>query len=365
MSNKVNLSASLPVRRIIDGDTLSLYFTLSGVPLFQGINPDTNAVTPTWSDEVGKYPIITPHVGSARKNTVDLTSHRWFYNGTEITFAAGTTGWSTSTNFNGRFKLNRDDGSLGIIGNLASATNQDADVVTYRGVASVGSATYEMERSQDILIALLGGSAYFGGIEASSTMLGAFDQNGNEITTCVLKFWLKNSTGGDVSSFSVKLYRGDEVAVQKQDGNTTISIHRDKTSDSDKLYVDSHQLFIAEFYVPGVDEAVYRVGISIDDIADLYQFNLYSDNTDGVNGARNATIKAQIINTKTHVAATVGAGTMTFVVLKSKDLSEIRQSVVTFSSNDDFLAANLVVTSNDVADGDILVNCDIEAEIIG
>ena len=365
MSNNVSLSDSLPVRRIIDGDTLSLYFTLSGVPLFQGINPDTNAVTPTWSNESGKYPIITPHVGSARKNAVDLASHKWLYNGAEITFAEGTTGWSSSTNFNGRFKLNRDDGSLGIIGNLASASNQDADVVTYKGVASVGSATYEMERSQDILIALLGGSAYFGGIEASSTMLGAFDQAGNEITTCELKFWLKNSAGGDVSTFSVKLYRGDEVALQKQDGTTPVVIHRDKTSDSDKLYVDSHQLFIAEFYVPGADEAVYRVGISIDDMADMYQFTLYADNTDGVSGSKNVTINAKIVNTKTHAAATVGAGTMTFFVLKSKDLSEIRQSVVPFSSNDEFLAANLVVTNADVAEGDVLVNCDVEAEIIG
>ena len=54
MDNNISLSASIAIRRIIDGDTLSLWFSTNGVPLHQGLNPNDYQATPHWTEEAGK-----------------------------------------------------------------------------------------------------------------------------------------------------------------------------------------------------------------------------------------------------------------------------------------------------------------------
>lgn len=377
MSNTkpIVLSASIPVKRIIEGDTISLYFSTNGVALFQGVNPDTGVVTPAWTDDITnkKCPVITPHVGSARKQAVSLISHKWSYNGVAITFAAGS-GWVTSTNLDGKFKLNTADGSIAIIKNLAEKDkNEDSDLLTYEGMASVGAASYEMKKSVDILISMLGGSAYVGGITATSTMLGIVDTDGNEIKTTTLTFWLVNSAGGDVSSFSVKLYRGSETtaAATTSQPKQGITIHRDKTGDGDKLYVDSHQLFIAEFYVPGTSTAVYRCGISIDDAADLYQYTLYSSDT-GVGTNNDFTMKPRVTSSKTGKVVTMDKGSVVFEVLRDDTMKVVRSQTVNFTNNAEFnnisfkvTAADTQVTENGkTTEFDVTTNSTIDATVI-
>ena len=196
MGKEIHLSATAPVRRTLKGDTLSLSLQTNGVPLFQGLNPDTFTVSPKWS-ESGKHPVITPVIGSARKNNVTLTSHAWAYNGKDLGFSFSGTGWETSAVDN-RFKLNHTDGSLSIVADLASKVNQDSDTLKYSGVAVSGASTYPMEKSIDILVSMLGGSSYFGGVSADTTVLSKGQ------TQAVLKPWLFNSAGGEVFSYSVK-----------------------------------------------------------------------------------------------------------------------------------------------------------------
>lgn len=364
--DNISLSASIAVRRIIDGDTLSIWFTTNGVPLHQGLNPNDFTATPKWT-ESGVHPEITPNVSSARKNTVSLLTHKWKYNTVEIIFPSGT-GWVKSSNFNGKFKMNTNDGTLAIIGDLATKDNQDADVLEYTGMASVGSASYEMSNSIDVLVTMLGSSAFFGGIEASSTMLGVTGDNGNEITTSTLKFWLKNA-GGDVSKYSVKLYRGNEITpittIENAASGGNITIHRDKTGEDDKLYVDSHQLFIAEFIVDGT--VVYRAGVSIDDNADVFQLVLSSSG--GVNASTNSIVTPKVLRNSTRAAATVGKGTIKYYILKSTDLSVVRSTTIDFANNTEFAAATLTITDADTKDGkgnewDLTVNCDLTAQVL-
>ena len=168
-------------------------------------------------------------------------------------------GWETST-VDRRFQMNHADGSLAIIDNLASKDNQDSDVLTYSGTTVSGGGTYNLTKSIDILVSMLGGTSYFGGVTASTTVLSKGE------TTATLTPWLFNSAGGAVTTYSVKLYRGsgNDLAGTYNNPASGITIHRDKQSDTDKLYVDSHQLFVLEFIVNGA--AVYRTGISIDEI---------------------------------------------------------------------------------------------------
>lgn len=334
MGKEIHLSATAAVRRILKGDTLSLSLQTNGVPLFQGLNPDTFIVSPKWS-ESGTNPVITPIVGSARKNNVTLTSHAWAYNGKDLGFSFSGTGWETSTVDN-RFKLNHTDGSLSIIADLASKVNQDSDTLTYSGVAVLGASTYPMEKSIDILVSMLGGSSYFGGVSADTTVLSKGQ------TQAVLKPWLFNSAGGEVSTYSVNLYRGSgtDIAGIYNNPASGITIHRDKDGDTDKLYVDSHQLFVFEFIVDGA--AVYRTGISIDDISDLYQLALNSIGQ--VDEDNNQTFRCIVTNCETGKAPKSISGNVTFVIYTDKNgsVENKRSETMTWAKNvsDGFVVRN-------------------------
>ena len=341
MGKQIHLSATAAVRRTVKGDTLSLSLQTNGVPLFQGLNPDTFTVSPTWS-ESGDHPVITPKVGSARQNNVTLTQHSWAYNGTILKFSSDGTGWETSTNDN-RFKLNHADGSLAIIGNLASKTNQDSDTLTYSCVAVSGASTYDMQKSIDILVSMLGGSSYFGGVSADTTILSKGQPEAN------LKPWLFNSAGGDVSTYSVKLYRGsgNDLAGTYNNPASGIRIHRDKIPNTDdKLYVDSHQLFVLEFIVDNAP--VYRTGISIDDISDLYQLALNS--TGQVDENHTQIFRCIVTNCETGREASIEDGEVIFVIFTDGDkgvIKEIRRETMTWTKN---VSNGFVVTNDDTID---------------
>lgn len=334
MGKEIHLSATAAVRRTLKGDTLSLSLKTNGVPLFQGLNPDTFTVSPNWS-ESGTHPVITPNVSSARKNNVTLTSHAWAYNGKDLGFSFSGTGWETSTVDN-RFKLNHVDGSLSIVADLASKVNQDSDTLTYSGVAVLGASTYEMGKSIDILVSMLGGSSYFGGVSADTTVLSKGQ------TQAVLKPWLFNSAGGEVSAYSVKLYRGSgtDLAGTYNNPASGITIHRDKTGDTDKLYVDSRQLFVLEFIVDGA--AVYRTGISIDDISDIYQLALNSIGQ--VDEDNNQTFRCIVTNCESGKAPRSISGNVTFVIYTDNNgsVENKRSETMTWAKNvsDGFVVRN-------------------------
>lgn len=352
----VHVSASQAVRRIVKGDTLSLYFTTNGTPLFQGLQPDTYTVSPAWT-ESGTHPEITPHVGSARKNAVTLTNHKWSYNGTEITWASGT-GWVKSTNFSGVFKLNTTDGTIAIVSNLASKTNQDSDILTYSGTAMLAESSYQLEKSVDILVSMLGGSSYFGGVNLTSSVLS------NDVSSTTLTAWLFNGSGGNVSTYSCKVYRGSEssgnLAATFNSGNS-VSIHREQANDDDKLYVDSHQLFIVAFLVNS--NVVYRCGVSVDDIADLYQLSLYS--TGEVDESSNQVFRCKIAKSNNNggsAEVTPSSATVTWNILDNNMAVKrtATQSWATMNSS------GFPVKATDTEDDDgniigITVNCDVEA----
>ena len=304
MGKQIHLSATAAVRRTVKGDTLSLSLITNGKPLFQGLNPTNYTVSPTWSESANQ-PMITPKVSSASQKNVTLTNHRWFYNGNELIFSTGGTGWETSTS-DKRFQLNLADGSLKIIGDLASVNNQDSDTLTYSGVAVSGVSTYPMEKSIDILVAMLGATSYAGGVSADTTILSKGQ------TTATLTPWLFDSNG-TVSTYKVKLYRGsgnDLAGEYNFPASKTITIHRDQEGDTDKLYVDSHQLFVLEFIVDGAP--VYRTGISIDDISDLYQLALNSEGE--VDETHNQVFRCVVTNCETGRAANITGGDITFTV---------------------------------------------------
>lgn len=332
-----SLYTSLPVRKIVKGDTLSVFFTTNGVALFQGVNPDTGVPTPSWNAESG--PVITPHVGSARGASYSLEAHRWKYNGNDLKFSTSGSGWETSTVDN-RFRINHTDGSIQIIGDLASKNNQDADNLEYSGVARQSAkVTFDVQKTVDIFISPLGSSSFGGGVSVESTAIGTINGvlvNSTRISNTVLF----NATGA-VASYTVKVRKGlvgDPIATLPNGKISTFEITRDM--------VDGQELFIVEFYIDGNTEAVYRTGFTVIDIDDLYQAQAMmegepSDNKDDV-----AYIKGKIINARTNTE--VGAtGNVVFKLVNNSDNSVLISKTVPYQ---EFHDTGIPVTGADLTD---------------
>lgn len=316
----MNLSASIAVRRIVKGDTLSLYFEQTGKPLFQGFNPETGVAVPSWTSATGDHPIVTPKVGSARGASVTLTNHVWEYNGNDLKFSKSGSGWETSS-VDSRFQMNHSDGSLAIIGNLASKENEDVDTLNYSGDAISGTSTYPLTHTIDISICPLGSSSFGGGVTATSAIIGSV--NGTTIEKTTLSTFLYNANG-TVTDYTVAWKKGSAAFGTGQ----TISVSRDD--------VDSHQLFIAEFSYDGA--VVFRAGISITDISDQYQLQLYhAGTTQGVDESHSDTIKGKIINVTTSEEVTPSSSSWSWKVYKTSDYSVVKSatdSSITITDSD-------------------------------
>ena len=332
-----SLYTSLPVRKIVKGDTLSVYFTTNGVALFQGVNPDTGVPTPSWNAQSG--PVITPHVGSARGASYSLEAHRWKYNGNDLKFSTSGSGWETSTVDN-RFRINHTDGSIQIIGDLASKNNQDADTLEYSGVARQSEkVTFDVQKTVDIFISPLGSSSFGGGVSVESTAIGTI--NGVLVNSTRISNTVLFNANGAVASYTVKVRKGLNGTVIASFPNGKIN-----TFEITRDMVDGQELFIVEFYIDGNTEAVYRTGFTVIDIDDLYQAQADMDGEPSDNLDDVAYIKGKIINVRTHTE--VGAsGNVVFKLVNNSDNSVLISKTVPYQ---EFHDTGIPVTGADLTD---------------
>ena len=332
-----SLYTSLPVRKIVKGDTLSVFFTTNGVALFQGVNPDTGVPTPSWNAESG--PVITPHVGSARGASYSLEAHRWKYNGNDLKFSTSGSGWETSTVDN-RFRINHTDGSIQIIGDLASKNNQDADNLEYSGVARQSAkVTFDVQKTVDIFISPLGSSSFGGGVSVESTAIGTI--NGVLVNSTRISNTVLFNANGAVASYTVKVRKGlvgDPIATLPNGKISTFEITRDM--------VDGQELFIVEFYIDGNTEAVYRTGFTVIDIDDLYQAQAMMEGEPSDKEGDVGYIKGYVYNVRknTEVGAT---GNVVFKLVNESDGTVIINKTVPYQ---EFHDTGIPVTGADLTD---------------
>lgn len=332
-----SLYTSLPVRKIVKGDTLSVYFTTNGVALFQGVNPNTGVPTPSWNAESG--PVITPHVGSARGASYSLEAHRWKYNGNDLNFSKSGSGWETSTVDN-RFRMNHTDGSIQIIGDLASKNNQDADTLEYSGVARQSEkVTFDVQKTVDIFISPLGSSSFGGGVSVESTAIGTI--NGVLVNSTRISNTVLFNANGAVASYTVKVRKGLNGTVIASLPNGKIS-----TFEITRDMVDGQELFIVEFYIEDNTKAVYRTGFTVIDIDDLYQATATMDGEPSDNLDEVAYIKGKIVNVRTNTE--VGAsGNVVFKLVNNSDNSVLISKTVSYQ---EFHDTGIPVTGANLTD---------------
>lgn len=282
-----NISASLAVRKIVNGDTIYIVINNpNAIPLFQGFDDNTKTIIPNWATATSdKQPLLVPQATSARGNTVSLSGHTWAYNGALIVWKNVENGWFTENASTPRFMMRESDGALRIIGNLASFNNPSTDTLTYSGVAAVGKNTINLTKTVDVVIQKLGSSSFGGGLTANTLTIGR-DASGNIVESAVISSTLYGSNG-TVTDYTCKWYVGDTYQSGK-DGET-FTITRDM--------VNTQALVIAHFYLSGNDTPVFKAAISITDNTDLFQAVLYTDRL--VDDGAPATVRARVINVDT------------------------------------------------------------------
>ena len=67
MANNYSAQGSITIKRLRNGDSLFLTLETNGIPLYQGVDPESGAVSPDWT-QAANQPVITPHANSVRGN---------------------------------------------------------------------------------------------------------------------------------------------------------------------------------------------------------------------------------------------------------------------------------------------------------
>ena len=272
-------TGSITVKRLRRGYTISLHFEVpSGVALYQGVNSSGN-VAPDWSKitEDAKRPQIRPVLESTGSGNVELVSGtaKWYYLGQELTFA--TDGTCTSANGAGKFKMSIDGTyTIIIVGNLASATNDTNDTLTFRCMArSNGAKEQEIGGSIDIVISPIGAGSYMGTLGITGNIIA--DSNGlgsGELNSTSDKIGVTLSllyAGAQVSGFGYTIVKAgvtpSSVTVAK---GMEVSIPDAITVDM----VDGQSTFLVYFYPAGEtnpSKSVDCLGFSVLDTTDDFE----------------------------------------------------------------------------------------------
>lgn len=275
---------STPITRIKNGDTL--YFRLDGNdnPLFQAVDTESQTIKPDWTVNENQ-PVITPVCTSALNNKVTLSDFTWYYNGTEITFRNDVeSGWTISTNFDGKFQLNVEDGSLKIVKNLADANNPASDTLRCDCTAQMSGEKFSVSKSVNVLIQPMSAGAYTGFVTANPSNLSP------GASQCTLTCALYDAGDKMASStYTVKWYKASDTNNAFGESQTLTVGRKD---------VNHLQLFICDFYLASTGNKCATAGICITDMADTFDVRHIISDTLGASGSVTATAVVYKSNTK-------------------------------------------------------------------
>ena len=159
MSN-TKVSGGISINLLQNGDNLNTTLNATA-PLYQTFKKGTEDFTPNWGSMSDlDRPVVYPRVYSVMENRVILaTDVNWKYNSVAMTFDAQ--GVATAPDIvAGKIKQIDYNGSkaLRIIGNIASDTNNDSDIITFLG--NINSSGQVVPVSADIPVLIEEASNY-------------------------------------------------------------------------------------------------------------------------------------------------------------------------------------------------------------
>lgn len=329
---------SITIKRLRSSDSLTLTFDNNGIPLFQGVDEKTGAVTPDWT-KAANQPIRTPKVISARGLGVTLSGHTWTYNGLTLNFNGASSGeWRTDST--GKFQMNTSTGAIKVVRNLASKTNIASDVLYYRCIATVAGVEYTLNKELPITIQSIGANSYYIAILATTEQLTS------KVTSATLTTKLYASAN-EVTDYYLKWYKDDEAWAAKN-GQKSITVGR-----SD---VDGTQLFIAEAYKTSADaQPIARAGIRIIDTADEFQVVCYISSTNKeVDVGSPVTVSAKIVNMTTGATYTPSSASWKMNVMNKENWTSLKSS----SSSSISVSTTETDRNGQFYDVDVVAECD-------
>jgi hypothetical protein len=304
MSNEYSAQGSITIKRLRNGDTLFLTFDNNGIPLYQGVDPTSGAVSPDWTVPANQ-PTRIPKVTSTRGASVSLSHHAWAYNGNALVFNGAQDG-NYVKDSTGMFEMNTSTGELKIIANLASTVNYANDTLTYSCTATVNGLESNLSKSIDVTIQSVGASSYVGLLVATT------EQISEAVPTAQIASQLMLGTSS-LTNYYIKWYKEDlNHEWTDKAGQKTVTVTRDD--------VNGTTLFIAEFYANQSDTAsVYRAAIRIIDTGDEFQivYSITSDNK-MVDEGQNVTVTGKIVNMHTSAVLAPTSAVWTTEVMDTK-----------------------------------------------
>lgn len=198
------------VTTIADNYTLSAVLYVDG-SLTQAYNPESGARIPDWQTDTSSRPTLYSivRVNGELKTVQNVT---WYYNSQALTFDANhlsnaVTGADAGTFFDTTKSVETGkpvQPAVQLRKNLASANNQDHDVISLSGKVEVGGALMPFNISYPVRITTQSSSGYFGYITGDSVI--SSDTSTDPGYTANMSAVLYNGMS-QVQSFYTKWYR--------------------------------------------------------------------------------------------------------------------------------------------------------------
>lgn len=258
---------SITIKRLRNGDSLTIAFDSNNNGLWQGIAID-GKITPDWT-VIANQPVRTPKVASSRNLPVTLSEHAWIKaNGVPINFSEPSDGgyYADST---GTYKMKPDTGELRICKNLVTPTINGNINLEWRATAMTGGNTTQLSKVLTIELGSVGANSYVGTITATTLILDSSNQNTNLISHL-------RKGGEEVAEYFTRWKKDTEVLMEKEDTSYTLTVGREG--------VDGSQLFICEFYAKVNDtDPVDSFGVVVTDSLDPYIVKLVAGTLENTN----------------------------------------------------------------------------------
>lgn len=312
--DQFELQGSVVIKRLRTGQTVYLSLDADKA-LAQAVDPDSGNVAPNWG-KAENQPIVTPSAKSYSGEGVELSGHRWAYNGTTLVFngTADSNGFKpiTSGYGQGLFALKESTGQIKIVGNIASESNYVDDTLTYTGdyVMATTKMKGTISGTRTIQLFKAGASSWIGYCNPLQSQIG----NGVDSTTIQTQLQCGTQIYGTDSKhpYSCKWYKNSRNTIIDGQTGTTLKV--------DRSMVDGQTLFICDFMVNG--NVVSTDGCHVTDYAD--EFMLKTNVSNDLDTGVISTAYATIVLTKTQQPANVTKAIWDYAVYRvvNPDLNE-------------------------------------------
>lgn len=324
MSNKIK--GAFTVRFIRTGDQIYVTKNIvkfdkngaeSGGSLFQAIDPTNGTLSVDWKTDIYNQPALKVGIKSAVGNPVTITSIKWTYRGTELTFntSAATTGnyagWQLSTD--GKFAKKETDGFcyLRFIDNAASTTIISNQIIGYEISYISNNVRDSIAGTEDVLIQQAGADSYSVNITTNCSTLNSTTTS----TTLTATYLYGVKPIGDTefaASWKLEWYK-DFVLISGQNGKT-LKVTRDDVDGSSVFSVKLLHKEGDNWVVKAVDAQ------RVTDDADEWQIDAEPDgaNPDAISKTSNAKFVLKLKQNGTNYTGLVTWGWDVYNALNAK-----------------------------------------------